>query len=70
MKDLIKALTILLKYANDDRNPIYFKHDELHIGCGITRDMVSKQDLDELDQLGVFWSEIDESFMSFRFGSC
>jgi hypothetical protein len=70
MKDLINALTILLKYANDDRNPIHCEHDQLYIGCGITLDMVSKEDLEKLEELGIFWSESDDSFISFRFGSC
>ena len=70
MKDLIEALTILLKYANDDRNPIHCEHYQLYIGCGITLDMVSKEDLEKLDKLGIFWSESDDSFISFRFGSC
>ena len=70
MKDLIEALTILLKYANDDKKPIHCEHDELYIGCDITLDMVSKEDLEKLDELGIFWSESDDSFMSFRFGSC
>lgn len=70
MKDLIEALTILLKYANNDRNPIHCEHDTMYIDAGITIDMVSKQDIDRLDELGIFWSESEDSFISFRFGSC
>ena len=70
MKDLIEALQILLKYANDDRNPTHCEHDQLYIGCGIELEKVTKEDIDKLDELGFFWSEESEGFISFRFGSC
>ena len=70
MKDLIEALTILLKYANDDRCPVHCEHDQLYIGCDITLDKVSEEDVKRLDELGIFWSESEDSFISFRFGSC
>lgn len=70
MKDLIKALQIFSKYANDDYNPVNCTHDQINIGCGIELDMVSDEDVKELDELGFFWSELDEGFISFRFGSC
>ena len=70
MKDLIQALQILLKYANDDRNPTDCEHDQLYIGCGIELEKVAKEDIDKLDELGFFWSDEDEGFISFRFGSC
>jgi len=70
MKDLIKALQILLKYANDDRNPTHCEHDQLYICSGIELEMVSEADIKELDELGIFWSESDGMFISFRFGSC
>lgn len=70
MKDLIQALQILLKYANDDRNPTHCEHDQLYIGCGIELEKVTKEDIDKLDELGFFWSDEDEGFISFRFGSC
>jgi hypothetical protein len=70
MKDLIEALQIFLKYANDDRNPCHCEHDVLYIGSGIDLKMVSDEDLKRLDELGFFWSESDDSFISFRFGSC
>ena len=70
MKDLIEALQILLKYANDDRCPTHCEHDQLYIGCGIEQDMVSKEDIKKLDEHGIFWSDEDEGFISFRFGSC
>lgn len=70
MKDLIKALKILLEYANDDRCPTHCEHDQLFIGCGIQLKSVSEADIEELDKLGFFWDEEDEGFISFRFGSC
>ena len=70
MKDLIQALQILLKYANDDRNPTHCEHDQLYIGCGIELEKVTKEDINKLDELGFFWSDEDEGFISFRFGSC
>ncbi len=70
MKDLIEALQILLKYANDNRKPIHCEHDQLYIGCGIELNMVSNDDINKLDDLGIFWSDADEGFISFRFGSC
>lgn len=67
MKDLIEALTILLKYGNP-RNPTHCEHDELTI-CGIDPKKVSDEDKKKLDKLGFFESESDECFKSFRFGS-
>ena len=70
MKDLIEALQILLKYANDDRCPTHCEHDQLYIGCGIELEKVTKEDIDKLDELGFFWDEESDGFISFRFGSC
>ncbi len=70
MKDLIEALQIFLKYANDDRCPTHCEHDHLYIGCEIELENVSVGDIEKLDKLGFFWSDPDESFISFRFGSC
>jgi hypothetical protein len=70
MKDLIEALQILLKYANNDENPTHCDHDQLYIGCGIELEKVTKEDIDKLDELGFFWDEESEGFISFRFGSC
>lgn len=68
MSDLIAALTILLKYG-DPRNPTHCEHDELTI-CDIDPADVSEEDKAELDRLGFFVGHNDETFMSFRFGSC
>lgn len=66
MKDLIEALTILLKYGNPKR-PTYCGHDVLTI-CGIDSAKVSFEDKERLHQLGFFVGE-EEAFQSFRFGS-
>jgi hypothetical protein len=69
MKDLIEALTILLKYGNPS-HPTHCEHDELLI-CGIDPKEVSEEDKAKLDKLGFFVSTEygDEQFKSFRYGS-
>ena len=69
MKDLIEALTILLKYGNPDY-PTHCEHDELTI-CGIDPEEVSDEDIQSLDKLGFFVSADDygRCFKSFHFGS-
>lgn len=67
MTDLIEALTIFRKYA-DRRNPTICTHDTLivaDIGCA---DM-TPDDRARVEALGFFWSESEECWMSFRFGS-
>lgn len=70
MRDLISALTIFLKYANDDRCPTHCEHDVLYIGCDIEESAVSNDDIKKLDELGFFPSDEHEGFISYRFGSC
>ena len=71
MKDLIEAMTILLKYANNDRCPTACSHDLLYIGCGIDdSSLISREDMKALGELGFFWDEDSNGFISFRFGSC
>lgn len=70
MKDLIEALTILLKYANEDRRPTNCSHDEFFVGAGIELENVTDEDISRLDELGFFWDEDNEGFYSYRFGSC
>ena len=71
MKDLIKALQILLKYGNPNY-PTNCNHDELWI-CGINPDNVSKNDIDKLDDLGFIISdefgEDNKQFKSYKYGS-
>lgn len=67
MKDLIEALTILLKYGNPD-HPTNCSHDELGI-CGIEPSDVSAVDKKRLEELGFHVNEDEGYFYSFRFGS-
>jgi hypothetical protein len=69
MKDLMEALTILLKYGNP-RNPTHCEHDILTI-CGIEPKDVSEEDKRRLDELGFFVGTEygEEAFHSFRYGS-
>lgn len=67
MKKLIEALTIFAKYK-DVEWPTHCEHDVLWV-VGITEDEVSEEDRAKLDELGFFWSESDESWQSFHFGS-
>lgn len=69
MKDLIKALQILLKYGNPDR-PTHCEHDMMVI-CGIDPDIVSDDDKAELEKLGFPCGlQYDTNgFYSFKFGS-
>lgn len=67
MEDLIKALNIFLKYGNP-KYPTSCSHDELAI-MEITKDMVSEKDIIELEELGFFWSEAEDCFISFKYGS-
>jgi len=69
MKDLIAALTILLKYGNPD-HPTHCEHDIMYV-CGINPEDVSAEDIKKLDELGFFVNEdFEDSFKSFRYGSC
>ncbi len=68
MDDLIAALMIFRKYQNR-RNPTHCEHDTLMI-MGITKDEVTAEDQQRLDELGFFWSESEGGcWISFRFGS-
>ena len=67
MEDLIKALTIFLKYGNP-ANPTHCEHDVLWI-VGIDPTDVSREDTVELERLGFWLDDNDDSFKSFRFGS-
>lgn len=67
MKDLIEALTIFLKYKNV-YSPTHCEHDLLWI-MAVTQDEVSVEDTARLDALGFFYSEHDDSWQSYRYGS-
>lgn len=68
MKDLIEALTILSKYGPDRYAPTHCEHDVLSI-VGIEKDVVSAEDQKRLDDLGFHWSDENDCWVSFRFGS-
>lgn len=70
MNDLITALQIFLKYANNIEYPTHCGHDCLYIHRAIKLNQVDSEDLKKLEELGFFWSEEDDCFISFRFGSC
>ena len=54
MQKYIKILTILSKYT-DSPYPLFCEHDVL--GFIVEEEKISKEDKDELDKLGVFYSE-------------
>jgi hypothetical protein len=67
MEDLLKAITIFLKYGNP-RNPSHCEHDILYIK--INPELVSEEDQKELEKLSFSPDEFGNGFCSYRFGSC
>lgn len=67
MKDLVEAFQIFAKYT-DARNPTHCEHDVLAVNVVHKKD-VSPEDHARLDELGFDWSDEDEMYKSFRFGS-
>jgi len=70
MKDLIEALTILMKYK-DEKYPTHCEHDLLSVGVFETKDIVSKEDQARLEELDFFWAEDVNGapgWGSYRFG--
>ena len=67
MDKLIEALQIFLKYKNLTY-PTCCAHDELII-IDIMRSDVSDEDHARLDELGFIWSEDEECYHSFKYGS-
>ena len=68
MEDLIKALTIMMKYM-DGYNlnyPTHCEHDELMV-C-VDPGKISEEDLTELSKLGFIVG--DECMISYKYGSC
>ena len=72
MKDLIEALTILMKYGGADTHaPTHCEHDVFAVaGIGVEMGTVSDTDAKRLDELGFHWDSEYECWASFRFGSC
>ena len=72
MEDFIKAMQIFQKYMEKDvRCPFHCEHDILLVCC-VDIDVVSDEDKELLDNLGFFPGNDygDETWSSFRFGSC
>jgi hypothetical protein len=67
MDDLIEALQIFRKHLNL-KHPTNCDHDVLCF-MGVTREQVSDEDHERLYVLGFLWSEPEECYRSFRFGS-
>ncbi len=70
MKDLIEALQILAKYADDysAMRPTWCEHDQLHV-AGPSPPEMPVDDATRLGQLSFRWVRLSNSWMSFRFGS-
>lgn len=66
MNDLIEALNIFRKYKNSDY-PTHCEHAILMI-ADITEE-VSDEDKNRLEELGFFWDNEHDCWMSYRFGS-
>jgi hypothetical protein len=67
MEKLIKAFQIFLKYGNPEY-PTHCEHDVMYI-CNIDTSKVTEEDRKELLELGFFYDEDLEQFMSYRYGS-
>lgn len=67
MENLIEALKIFLKYKNE-KWPTHCEHDVLWI-IGITKEEVSDDDVKKLEELDFFYSNEDDCWQSFHFGS-
>jgi len=63
MKDLIKALQILYKYTGNIAHPVCCKNGKIEI-VGVSYSDVTDKDLNQLNQLGVFWSENNRCFLA------
>lgn len=67
MSDLIEALLIFKKYK-DIEWPTNCSHDVFAI-MDVTQEEVHDKDKARLYDLGFLWSDDDECWISFRFGS-
>ncbi len=68
MKDLIEALKIFEKYIGDKIYPTWAEHDEFGVCCD--KENMSEEDIKKLDELGFFYNEEYECFVSYKYGSC
>lgn len=67
MKDLIEALNIFIKYADDSHHPTGCEHDILYVY--VNPGIVSDEDKEMLKSLGFHVDDINDCFRSYRFGS-
>lgn len=67
MEQLIEALQIFLKYANPSY-PTHCEHDIMYIMDVDVKD-VSTADRIKLDELGFFWDDGEDGFISYKYGS-
>ena len=72
MNDLIEALQIFAKYLGPadqkKRCPTHCEHDVLSV-MDIDEQQITSNDVKRLVELGFFWSDGEECWQSFRFGS-
>ncbi|MBQ9023848.1 MAG: hypothetical protein IJ105_01350 [Bacilli bacterium] len=68
MKDLIEALKIFEKYIGDEKYPTWAEHDEFGVCC--RKEIMTEEDIKKLDELGFFYDENYDCFVSFKYGSC
>lgn len=69
MKDLIEAITILMKYCGNEKYPTHCEHDVLYFPT-VDYDEVTEPDKIRLETLGFIQNKEDGGFKSYRFGSC
>lgn len=69
MKDLIEALNIFLKHAEEENehSPTHCEHDVFMV-VGITKDL-PEDDVNRLKELGFSWSSEYDCWASYRYGS-
>lgn len=67
MEELIKALSIFVKYRND-KYPTHCEHDIFMIGQ-ITEDEISEEDQKRLAEFGFSWNSEYNCWASYRYGS-
>ncbi len=68
MNKLIEALQIFLKYGCPPC-PTHCEHDTLYV-MGYRKEDISEEDFFKLAELGFNWSDSEEVFYSYRYGSC
>lgn len=71
MNKLIESLTIFSKYFDADQDyPTHCEHDTLMLKVANNDKVISYEDRMRLGDLGWYYSESNECWCSFYFGSC